>query len=437
MNWRRPRTLFGHTALILGVALVLLQMLAMGIIASQVAYPLGQRATGDLAALMVLSAQTWVELPPATRADFERELSERHGLRIGPTRGPLPATTSYLPYRLLLETALAQRAGQPVPIHTTFDPEWYWADIPAGRQTVRVGFARERIGIEPPIAIALLLAAITVLTLITALVLARRLTRPLARLSRAAAQVGQGRTPEPLPEQGPEELAQLARRFNRMAQDVRELLANRTTLLAGISHDLRTPLARMRLALELLPRAADPALVDGLRRDIEEMDRLIGEFLELGRGLQPGQQTDTDLRVLLDELVADSRRGGGDIRLTAPASCIFPANARALRRILANLIENAARYGEGKPIDVELSKTASGATIRVLDRGPGIPEAEREAVFQPFHRLEPSRSTATGGSGLGLAVARQLAQANGWQLELRARDGDGTEAVLTLAASPT
>lgn len=436
MNWRRPRTLFGHTALTLGVALVLLQTLAMGIIASQVTYPLGQRATEDLAALMVLSAQTWVELPPATRADFERELSERHGLRIGPTREPLPATTSYLPYRLLLETALAQRAGRPVPIHTTFDPEWYWADIPAGRQTVRVGFARERIGIEPPIAIALLLAAITVLTLITALILARRLTRPLARLSRAATQVGQGETPEPLPEQGPEELAQLARRFNRMAQDVRELLANRTTLLAGISHDLRTPLARMRLALELLPRAADPALVDGLRRDIEEMDRLIGEFLELGRGLQPGQQADTDLRTLLDELVADSRRGGADVRLTALPSCIRPTNARALRRILANLIENAVRYGENKPVEVNLMESGGDVAIHVLDRGHGIPESEREAVFRPFHRLEPSRSAATGGSGLGLAIARQLAQANGWQLELRARAGGGAEAVLTLPAIP-
>ncbi len=436
MNRRRPRTLFRHTALTLGVALVLLQLFALGIIASQVAYPLGKRATEDLAALMVLSAKTWVELPPTTRADFTRELAEHHGLRIATAREPLPTAASYLPYRYLLETALAEHAGRVVPIRTTFDPEWFWADIPAGRQTVRVGFARERVGVEPPTALALLLAVIVALTLITALVLARRLTRPLARLTRAAAQVGQGETPEPLPEQGPEELAQLARHFNRMAQDVRELLANRTTLLAGISHDLRTPLARMRLALEMLPSAADPALVDGLRRDIEEMDRLIGEFLELGRGLQSGQRADTDLRTVLDELVADSRRGGADVRLTAPASCIRPANPRALRRILANLIENAVRYGENKPIEVILAESGGGAEIRVLDRGPGIPESEREAVFRPFHRLEPSRSTVTGGSGLGLAIARQLAQANGWQLELQARPGGGAVAVLTLPAIP-
>ena len=141
----------------------------------------------------------------------------------------------------------------------------------------------------------MLVLTIAVLTLVTALILARRLTRPLAQLAHAATQVGQGETPEPLPEQGPVELAQLARRFNRMAQDVRELLANRTTLLAGISHDLRTPLARMQLALEMLPRTADPKLVDGLRRDIEEMDRLIGQFLEIGHGLQQGPQVDTDL----------------------------------------------------------------------------------------------------------------------------------------------
>jgi two-component system osmolarity sensor histidine kinase EnvZ len=371
-----------------------------------------------------------------TRQDFERELAVNHGLRIVAVPAPLPATTSYLPYRFLLEAALAQRVGRPVPIHTTFDPEWYWADIPVGEQRIRVGFARERIGIQPPLALALLIITITGLTLITAFILARRLTRPLARLARAAGQVGQGETPEPLPEQGPKELAQLARRFNRMAQDVRELLANRTTLLAGISHDLRTPLARMQLTLEMLPRTADPDLVDGLRRDIEEMDRLIGQFLELGRDMQPGQRTDTDLRALIEEIVTDVRRGNADIRLTAPEPCILPVNALALRRIVSNLIENAVRYGQEQPVEVELLNTADHTEIRVLDRGPGIPEAAREAVFRPFYRLEPSRSTATGGSGLGLAIARQLAQANVWQIELLARSGGGTEARLTLAPSP-
>ncbi len=432
MNRRWPRTLFGRTALTLGAALLLLQALAIGIIAWQVNYPLGRRATEDLAALMVLSAQTWMELPPATRRIFERELSQKHGLSIAEAHGPLPVSSSQLPYRFLLESALARRIGQPVPIHTTFDPEWYWSDIPVGERRIRIGFARERIGIEPPKAIALLLLAAAALTLVTALILARRLTRPLARLAQAAALVGQGEVPEPLPEQGPAELSLLARRFNLMARDVHELLVNRTTLLAGISHDLRTPLTRMQLAIEMLPPSADPALLDGLRQDIGDIDRLIGQYLELGRGLQPAQQEQIDVYALLEGCVADARRGGGVIHLAHSPACWRSVNRLALQRCVANLLENAVRYGAGSVVEVVLSCEPQAVVIRVLDRGPGIPPEQRDAVFRPFYRLEPSRSLATGGSGLGLAVTRQLAHANGWQVELLARQGGGTEARLSL-----
>ena len=432
MKWHRPRTLFGRTALTLGVALVLLQTLAISIIALQVAYPLGQRATDDLAGLMVLAAQSWAELPPMTRPDFERELATNHGLRIVTAPASLPTGKSYLPYQFLLEAALARHVGQPVPIRATSNPDWHWADIPVNDQRIHVGFSHDRVRLQPPLVLTLLIIAITGLTLITAFILARRLTRPLAQLALAATKVGQGKTPAPIPEQGPEELAQLARRFNRMAEDVRELLENRTTLLSGISHDLRTPLARMQLALEMLPRATDPKLVDGLRRDIEEMNHLIGQFLELGRGLQTEELVAIDLQTVLNEIVVDTRRSGVDIHLSATESCIIPLNASALRRVLTNLIENAVRYSESKPIDVELVNSDDGVMIRVLDRGPGIPESARGAVFRPFYRLEPSRSSITGGSGLGLAIARQLAQANGWRIELLARTGGGTEARLVL-----
>lgn len=433
VRWR-PRSLFGSTALTLGVALLLFQALTLGIISWNLTYPMARNAADDLAALIVLSARTWVELPPQTRPAFERELMTQHGLSLRIAAEPLPDTRSYLPYRYLLESALTRRAGVAVSIRSTRAPEWYWTEIPAGGTRLQVGFPRERIGIQPPAAVLMLLTTVIILTLGTTLVLARRLTRPLARLARAAAQVGAGATPEPVPERGPEELAQLARRFNAMARDVRELLANRTVLLAGISHDLRTPLQRMDLAVEMLPPDTDRQLVGFLRRDIGEMNRLISEFLELGGGLQ-GRHETTDVHALLAAVVADARRGGA-VTLDGSGPCLRDINAQALRRIVGNLVANALRYGAGKPVDIKLDCGPDTVLIHVLDRGPGIPPQAVEAVFQPFYRLEPSRSTTTGGSGLGLAVVRQLAHANNWRVDLHPRPGGGTDARITLAPGP-
>jgi two-component system, OmpR family, osmolarity sensor histidine kinase EnvZ len=435
MSRQRPQSLFRNMAQTLAVALTAVSLLTAGIIVWQVAYPLGQRAISDLAALMVLSAQTWIELPPETRADFEQELLASHGLRIaGPQDVPAEPGVQR-PYLRLLSESLEARTGTTITLHGTLDPEWHWADIPVGPSVIRVGFGHARVGVEPPVAATLLLLVIVLLSLATALVLARRLARPLEDLSAAATRVGSGEMPAALPERGPRELALLARRFNRMATDVRTLLANRTLLLAGISHDLRTPLARMRLAIEMLPAAADPALLAGLRRDTDEMERLVRQFLELGRGLEEDRREDVDLREIVAACVRDAHRGGGEISLHAPEGCRRAVNAFAIRRIVSNLLENAVRYGAGAPVEVVIECDSVSASISVLDRGPGIPDAEREKVFQPFYRLEPSRSTATGGSGLGLAVARQLADANGWELELFARPGGGTEAQLRLDAA--
>jgi two-component system osmolarity sensor histidine kinase EnvZ len=270
------------------------------------------------------------------------------------------------------------------------------------------------------------------LALVTALVLARRITQPLARLSQAAASVGKGETPEWLPESGPQELAALARAFNLMARQVEELLANRTTLLAGVSHDLRTPLARMRLAVEMLAETSNAELVGQLLHDLEQMNRLIGALLDLSRGLGHEEKQAVDLMALAGELAADIRRGGARVECLSSAPCVVDAAPLALRRILSNLLDNGVRYGDGKPLGIEWLQTEGTVRICVLDSGPGIPAAQREAVFRPFFRLEASRSAATGGSGLGLAIARQLAENNGWKLELLPRSEGGTEACLSL-----
>ena len=396
--------------------------------------PMARRSAADLAGLMALSAQTWSELPPVTRPAFEIELARSHGLalRAEPPQDAQPPSWRE-PYLHFLVASLSARVGEAVAVsrEEIEGTEWFWVSLPAGDGHLSVGLPHSRIGPRPIHALLASLAGGALLTLLAAWWLARRTTRPLQRLQEAVTLLGRGQTPERLPETGPREIAALSRRFNEMAKQVEDLLAARTVLLAGVSHDLRTPLARLRLGVEMLVRKPGPELVAQVEGDIEAMDRLIGDVLTLARGF--GHEASQ--RVALSDLLADLVRAtpgaaervqieDSDIELDAPVG--------ALRRILANLLENALRYGGGQPVTLRAETLEGGCRIGVLDRGPGIPEADREAVFRPFYRLEASRSASTGGSGLGLAIVRQLAAAQGWQVTLQARTGGGLAAWLEL-----
>ena len=170
--------------------------------------------------------------------------------------------------------------------------------------------------------------------------------------------------------------------------------------------------------------------------DLEQINRLIGQSLELARNLEAGELDQVDLADLIDGLVLDLRRGDAEVDWQAPGPCPCRVNVTAVQRVLTNLLENALRYGNGNPPRVELDCASAGVEIRVLDRGPGIPEGEQEAVFRPFYRLDASRNHTTGGSGLGLAIARQLADANGFAVELEPRSGGGIQARIRMPATP-
>ncbi len=429
----RRHSLFRHTSATVALALIVLQLVVLGVSAYYIVYPMAKRSADDLAALIVLSAKTWVELPPETRRDFEMELARKHNLWLFEASGALPEYDRYQPYLSLLQHALSRRTGEAVHIKVThWEKTWFWVDLSFGGQPIRIGFPEDILGIRLTLALLLVIAATIVLTAITALILARRITRPLERMAEAARHVGLGQSPAFLAETGPEELAALARTINQMAEQVQALLANRTTLMAGISHDLRTPLARMRIGLEMLAGNADAKTVARLTRDVEDMNRLIGEFLTFARGLEKEPPQETDLHALLSDLVEKAEMEGGAVALGRQGPCVRPVGPLALRRILGNLIGNAVRYGAGQPVEVACECGDAATIIRVLDRGPGIPPQEAENVFRPFYRLESSRSPVTGGSGLGLAIAQQLAHANGWQIALLPRDGGGTEARLTI-----
>ncbi len=429
-------SLFARTALTLALAFIVFQVAAFWVVTRTLIIPVAERSADDLAGLIVLSAQTWAELPPQTRPAFERELARRHGLRLTTGAIGTAADAPRFAFRKQVEAALSRRVGGRIELRGVPGTQAVWLDIPVGGHDLHAGFFPARYAVRPPLAAVAVIAFGTFLSLLTALFLVRRITVPLARAAEAASQVGAGEQPDPLPETGPDELAELARRFNRMAAEVRNLLDNRTTLLAGISHDLRTPMTRLQLNLELLRDAAqtssgDPvssteARIDRAVADLADMDRLVAGYLELARTTQAEARGRFDLSDLLKDIASASGLAWSDAR-----PCEIVASQLAVRQIVTNLIQNAQRYGRA-PVELDLECGASLAKVYIRDAGAGIPEDQLEKVFRPFYRLEASRSKATGGTGLGLAIVRQLAETNGWKVVLQNRPQGGLEAVLEI-----
>lgn len=428
--------LVGFIARPLALAFILFELLAAVAVVIFLMGPMAQGSAERLAGLMVLSAQTWSELPPGTRADFELELARTHWLSLREA-GTRPSPTGWHGFYIhFLEQALATKTGSEQHLRGELRAGdwWWWATLPSGDGRIDVGFPAWRIGTHPLAAILLTLGGGLLLALVATLWLAHRLAAPLAQMERATAVVGRGALPDTLPETGPRELATLVARFNLMARQVRELVAVRTTLMAGISHDLRTPLARMRLALALLAERPTPRLIERLEADIAEMDQLIGKVLDLARGLEAETWVDLDLGELLAELA--EAIPGDRVRFTRLAApLVRPVPPLALRRVLENLLTNALRYGMEQPVDLVLKASQGQVRIGVLDRGPGIPPERVEAMFQPFQRGEISRSPLTGGAGLGLAIVRQLVETHGWQVQLLPRENGGLAAWLQLDPS--
>ncbi len=399
--------------------------------------PLGRQSADDLAALMALSARTWTALPPAARPALAETLRDEHGLRLRTTPPPAALTPvrGGTPYMRFLRRAVRRHFGEEAKLYRAAG-RWFWVYAPLENASFYFGFSHERIGTRPPRVLIGVLAGAGSFVLLTTLLLVRLVNRPLARLTASVRQLGERGFTDPLPEDGPRELALLARKFNALSQEIRHLLDNRTTLLGGISHDLRTPLARLELTVALLENQADPALLAQMRADIAEMDQIIGRSLELA-GLmraEPSADEKEPLITLLTDLQARYADQGQPFRLeTAAAPRRLEVPRLALRRILGNLLENAFRYGGGN-VTVTVRRRDDAIDLCVLDSGPGLPETELERVFQPFHRLESSRNSATGGSGLGLAIARQLADSHGWQVTLKNRAVGGLAACVHIPA---
>ncbi|MBV8937030.1 MAG: two-component sensor histidine kinase [Alphaproteobacteria bacterium] len=259
--------------------------------------------------------------------------------------------------------------------------------------------------------------------LAVATVFLRNQVKSLRRLAEAADGFGKGRPLPPFKIEGAVEIRRAAKAFMTMRDRLQRQIRQRTQMLAGVSHDLRTPLTRMKLALELLGN--DPAVAE-LKSDVAEMEHMVHGYLDFARGEGTEASVETDISLLIEDLAADLRREGTPLTVIAPPEYVMPVRPNALRRCLANLIGNARRHGSH--VWLTGIVTADGIDILVDDDGPGIPPANRTRVFRPFVRLDSSRNPSTGGVGLGLTIARDVARSHGGDVRLETSPQGGLRA---------
>jgi len=434
-----PRTLLGRTASVLILALVATQ------ITNLVAFRLYQTGPSALQ-LAVLATHhlkavaAALDALPENQRDAYIERFRDNGVvhveRAVP--GPPPGHPPRARALLLFESNLREQLGPATELYVAEGPpRVLWVKLVAGGAPYWVSFAGTRIERGVPWRWGIPIAASVATALLAALWLVRRINRPLRALASAAAAVARGEHPAILEETGPEEIASLSRSFNRMTAHLRESERDRILMLAGVSHDLRTPLARLRLGIEMSP-SADTAMHDGMVQDIEDIDRIVGQFLDFARdGLdEPVQRV--DLRELALQCCRRMERRSIEIVTRTDAVEAILGRPLALRRAVDNLLENAVRHGS-PPIELRVEREADGgATICVADRGNGVPAEEKERLLRPFTRHDSARGEATG-TGLGLAIVDRIARMHNGHVQIRNRPGGGLEARLYIghSGSPT
>ncbi|MFQ3623235.1 MAG: ATP-binding protein [Acetobacteraceae bacterium] len=437
-----PRSLLGRSVLIIVTPLVVLQAVALQIFYGTHWEVVSRRLAGAVAGDVALAVAALQRLPAeADRAWFAAELLARTDLAIrfepGASLPTEPPDVIEGPAETELRTALEERVGLPFRVD--------WSGRADREVQIRVQMSGGVLHVEAPskrlftgtvtvfvlwlIGSALILFAIAVLFM-------RNQVKPVRRLAAAADAFGKGRDTGPMKPEGAAEVRQAAAAFNRMQDRIRRFLSQRTEMLAGVSHDLRTPLTRMRLALAVLGRGRpeDAEELAAMAEDIAEMERMIEGYLAFARGEGAEQAQPTDLVALLGETAEKARGGGASVEVAAQGPLVLPLRADAMRRCLTNLVDNGRRHARHVWLAAERVARGGGEAVQITvdDDGPGIPAARREEVFRPFVRL----GDPPGGShtGLGLTIARDIVRAHGGEIVLEDSPRGGLRARIRLPA---
>jgi two-component system osmolarity sensor histidine kinase EnvZ len=428
-----PKSLFGRWLLMLVTPVVLLQIVATTIFYQAHWDSVSRRLALGVAGELALLIDSRALIPDAALQDRLHFLADRHmqlSVQFDPGRR-LPPEGPRVRFYSILDNMLAQALRERLDLNFDIDTRRndgqieIQVQLPDGVLVARTQEKRLFSTTTYTFLIWMVLTSIVLLGI--AILFLRNQVRPIRQLAEAADAFGKGREVAHFRPAGATEVRRAAAAFIAMQRRIQRQISQRTEMLAGVSHDLRTPLTRMKLELELL---GDEARTKDLRADIAEMEKMIEGYLAFARGQEREATAATDLSTLLGQVATDARRQGGDVTLRPGASIELPLRANAVKRALTNLVENALRHA--RHVEIGATMAQGAVEIAVDDDGPGIPPEQREEVFRPFFRVDHSRNRATGGVGLGLTIARDVVRSHGGDITLLASPLGGLRALVRL-----
>ncbi|PYE28097.1 two-component system osmolarity sensor histidine kinase EnvZ [Paraburkholderia silvatlantica] len=447
MRLRLPRSLLSRNIALLVALVALSQVCSLAVLLHFVQRPRIERASIIFADYVKLLDTTLASMPPDEGRAAAARLAAHKAL---PPTLETPAETHpslvdffrtwqrdvfvealqrHLPPELLVRwdashdaPAAAGAAAQErlwIRLHAAGEPVWIALPMTADARASGITTA------------LILSAVLALLAALTGYLLQRHINRPLRQLARAARRVSAGETPPPLPTDGPTEIAQVSRAFNQMTEGLKQAEATRALMLAGVSHDIRTPLTKLRLAIAMaLPRGSNDALVASSESYLDQIDTILQQFMDYaGSGEREAPQAG-NLNALAGQLVADFAGLGHEFEFDEGELPVFAFRPIAVMRLLMNLMQNAVNYGR-TGLTIRTWRDGDTACVIVADRGNGIRAEELERLKSPFSRGANAR-THSGGSGLGLAIVERIARLHGGSLTFRDREGGGLEAVVRL-----
>ncbi len=424
-----PKSLLGRSLMIIVTPLVILQLVSVAIFYEthwdKVTLRLARGVAGDIAAVIHLlkrypgpEDRGWIVDLAADSMEFSVVVKE----------GAVLPNSSREPSGLMermLTRALNSYVHKPFLIDSETQDRQVVIDIQLASGVLHVETTRKRLFSSTVYVFVIWMVGTSLILFVVATIFMRNQVKPIRRLAIAADDFGKGRDVSHFKPEGASEVRRASSAFLDMRERILRQISQRTDMLAGVSHDLRTPLTRMRLQLELLE---DHEGVDELKADIAEMEHMLEGYLAFARGEGTEEPIQTDLTAMLNEAAAQARRKGGVVDLHTEGQLMAPLRPHAFKRCVTNLIDNAIRYAEH--VSVRAGKRGDAIEITVDDDGPGIPEDKRDDVFKPFYRIEGSRNPGTGGVGLGLTIARDVMRGHGGDIRLSASPNGGLRARL-------